>query len=62
MEGDYTEAFELVWPRCGGDPCLDYSEIPSRLQWLRGSRMLEATLAAHGKHLGLAPSPNRAIP
>lgn len=53
MEGGYTDKFELICPSCGDHPYLDYSEIPPRLQWLRGPRTLEAGLAAYAKHLGL---------
>ena len=57
FEGGYTDAFELICPSCGDHPYLDYSEIPSRLQWLRGPRTLETALAAYDKHLGV-PSTN----
>ena len=52
FEGGYTDVFELICPGCGDNPYLDYSEIPPRLQWLRGPRTLEAALAAYDKHLG----------
>ena len=52
FEGGYTGLFELICPGCGDHPYLDYSEIPRRLQWLRGPRLLEAALAAYNKHLG----------
>ncbi len=45
--------FELVCPDCGDHLDLEYSEVPSRLQWLRGPRSLRAGLAAFHKHLGL---------
>jgi hypothetical protein len=53
--------FELICPSCGDHPDLDYSEVPPRLQWLRGPRPLEAALAAYHKHLGL-PWPTRTEP
>jgi hypothetical protein len=53
MEGGYTSAFELVCPSCGDHPYLDYSEIPPRLQRIRGPRTLEAGIAEYEKHLGL---------
>ncbi len=62
MEGGNTTAYELICPGCGDHPYLDYSEIPPRLQWLRGPRTLEASLAAYDKHLGLPPQPNGATP
>jgi hypothetical protein len=46
FEGGYTGLFELICPGCGDHPYLDYSEIPPRLQWLRGPRTLEAALVA----------------
>jgi hypothetical protein len=51
--GGYTGVYELICPSCGDHPYLDYSEIPLRLQRLRGPCTLEATLAAHHKHLGI---------
>ena len=56
FEGGYTDVFELICPGCGDNPYLDYSEIPPRLQWLRGPRTLEAALAAYDKHLGPLPA------
>ena len=58
VEGGYTDVFELICPGCGDHPDLDYSEIPPRLQWLRGPHTLEAALAAYDKHLGPVPGPN----
>ena len=52
FEGGYTGLFELICPDCGDHPYVDYSEVPSRLQWLRGPRPLQAALAAYDKHLG----------
>ena len=45
--------FEFICPDCGDDPALDYSEVATRLQWLRGPRTLEAGLAEYERHLGL---------
>jgi len=53
MKGGYTGTSELICPSCGDHPYLDYSEVPPRLQWLRGPCTLEAGLAEHDKHLGL---------
>ena len=58
FEGGYTGLFELICPDCGDHPYLDYPEVPSRLQWLRGPRTLHAALAAYDKHLGPLPAPN----
>jgi hypothetical protein len=52
-QGGYTDAFEVICPDCGDDPGLDYSEVTTRLQWLRGPRTLEAGLAEYERHLGL---------
>ena len=52
-EGGYPDVFELICPSCGDHPDLDYSEVPPRLQWLRGPRPLAQALAAYHKHLGL---------
>ena len=57
FEGGRTDVFELICPACGDHPYLDYSEVPSRIQWLRGPRTLEAALVAYHKHLGLLPQP-----
>ena len=57
-EGGYTGVFEFICPGCGDNPYVDYSEIPPRLQWLRGPRTLEAALEAYDEHLGPLPGPN----
>ena len=56
VEGGYTGVFELICPGCGDNPYVDYSEVPPRLQWLRGPRTLEAALEAYDKHLGPLPA------
>jgi hypothetical protein len=61
FEGGYTHVFELICPSCGDHPYLDYSEVPPRLQWLRGPRTLQAALATYRKHLGL-PEPTSTAP
>jgi hypothetical protein len=53
VRGGYTGVYELICPGCGDHPYLDYSEVPPRLQRLRGPRTLEATLAAYHQHLGI---------
>jgi hypothetical protein len=54
MEGRYTDVFELICPSCGDHPYLDHSEVPLRLQRLRGPYPLGAGVAAYEEHL--APS------
>jgi hypothetical protein len=58
VEGGYTGVFEFICPGCGDNPYVDYSEVPSWLQWLRGPRTLEAALEAYDKHLGPLSGPN----
>ncbi len=58
VEGGYTDVFEFICPGCGDNPYVDYSEVPSRLQWLRGPLTLEAALEAYDKHLAPLPGPN----
>jgi hypothetical protein len=52
MKGGYTDVFELICGECGDHPYLDYREIPSRLQLIRGPYPLEAGLRAYADHLG----------
>ena len=58
FEGGHTGVFEFICPGCGDNPYVDYSEVPSRLQWLRGPFTLEAALEAYDKHLVPLPDPN----
>jgi anti-sigma B factor antagonist len=51
IEGGYTSVFELICPSCGDHPYLDYSEIPARLQQIRGPYPMQAGLTAYEKHL-----------
>jgi hypothetical protein len=53
IEGGYTSTFEFICPSCGDHPYLDYSEVPTRLQWLRGPCTPEAGLAEYDQ----APQP-----
>ena len=55
FDGRFTGVFELICPGCGDHPYLDYTEVPPRLQWLRGPRALGAALAAYHKHIGASP-------
>jgi hypothetical protein len=52
-DGSHPALFELICYDCGDDPGLAYCEVPSRLQWLRGPRPIEAAWAAYERHLGL---------
>jgi hypothetical protein len=52
FEGGYSGLFEIICPGCGDHPYLDYSEVPPRLQWLRGPRTLQMALVVYDKHLG----------
>ena len=57
-EGGSTGVFEFICPGCGDNPYVDYSEVPSRLQWLRGPFTLEAALEAYDKHLAPLAGPH----
>jgi hypothetical protein len=52
-EGGYTDLFEIICYDCGDHRYLDYSQIPPRLQRIRGPYPMEAALAAYEQHLGL---------
>ena len=58
VEGGYTDLFEFICPGCGDNSYVDYSEVPSRLQWLRGPLTLEAALEAYDKHFEPRPGPD----
>jgi hypothetical protein len=58
-EARYTGAYEVICRDCGDHPYLGYSEIPPRLQRIRGPYTLEAGVAAYAEHLGLATSGRR---
>ena len=53
IQGGYNDVYELICPSCGDHPDLNYLEVPSRLQWLRGPRTREEGVAAYHGHLGL---------
>lgn len=54
-EDGYTGAFEVICGDCGDYPELGYSQVPRRLQRLRGPyNTIEAGLAACQERLGLA--------
>ena len=55
LEDGYTGAFEVICGDCGDYPDLAYSQVPRRLQRLRGPyNTIKAGLAAYRDHLGLA--------
>jgi hypothetical protein len=55
LEDGYTGAFEVICVDCGDYPDRGYSQVPPRLQRLRGPyNTIEAGLAAYQEHLGLA--------
>jgi hypothetical protein len=55
LEDGYTGAFEVICGDCGDYPDLAYSQVPRRLQRLRGPyNTIKAGLAAYQEHLGLA--------
>ena len=49
-EGGYTEVFELICCDCGDDPDLDYREVASELQLVRGPYPIAAGVAAYDQH------------
>jgi hypothetical protein len=52
VEGGCTDAFEVICPSCGDHPDLDYSEVSSWLQRLRGPRTIKEGLAVYIEHIG----------
>ncbi len=53
-EGSHVAEFELICFDCGDNPSLDYSQVPARLQQIRGPRTMETAWTAYERHLGLA--------
>jgi len=49
-EGGYTDAYEFICCDCGNDPDLDYRDVSSRLQRIRGPYTFPAGIAAYGQH------------
>jgi hypothetical protein len=50
-EGGYADVVELICRDCGDDPDLDYREVPSRLQLVRGPCPIADGIAACEQHL-----------
>ncbi len=59
-EGGYTDLFEIICCDCGDHPDLDYSEVSSELQRVRGPYPVADGIAAYVKHAGLHQQPARA--
>jgi hypothetical protein len=56
-EGGYTDAFEIICCHCGDDPDLDYRDVSSEMQQIRGPYPIAAGVAAYKKHVGQHPQP-----
>jgi len=50
-QGGYTDAFELICCDCGDDPGLDYRDVSSPLQQIRGPYPIAAGIAAYNNHV-----------
>ena len=55
--GGYTDVFEIICCDCGDDPGLDYREISSELQRIRGRYTMAAGVTAYTKHVDQHPKP-----
>jgi hypothetical protein len=49
-EGGYNDDYELVCCECGDDPDLDYREVSTNLQRIRGPYRFSAGIKAYGRH------------
>ena len=58
-KGRYTGLFEIICCGCGDHPYLEYSDLPPRLQQVRGPYTLEAGLVAFAEHSEVVHSPAR---
>ena len=52
-EGGYADGFELICCDCGDHPDLDYRDVSSQLQRIRGPYPLATGVVAYEKHLKL---------
>jgi hypothetical protein len=50
-EGGYTNTFEIICSDCGDNPGLDYHEVSSKLQRIRGPYWLTTGIARYEAHL-----------
>jgi len=51
-QGGYTDAFEIICCDCGDHPDLDYDEVSSELQRIRGPYPIALGVTAYYRHLG----------
>jgi len=51
-QGGYTDAFEIICCDCGDRPDLDYDEVSSDLQRIRGPYPIALGVTAYHRHLG----------
>jgi hypothetical protein len=49
-EGGYADVFELICCDCGDDPDLDYREVASELQLVRGPYPIADGVTAYEQH------------
>jgi hypothetical protein len=56
-EGGCTSLYEIICCDCGDDPGLDYREISTELQRIRGPYQLAAGITAYEDHRGRHPKP-----
>jgi hypothetical protein len=49
-EGSYADSYELICWDCGDDPDLDYRDISSGFQRIRGPYRLSAGIEAYRRH------------
>jgi len=56
-EGGWTEEYEIVCCDCGDDPGLDYREVSSALQRIRGPYPIAEGITAYEEHVRRHPGP-----
>jgi len=61
-EGSYTDVFEIISCDCGDHPGLEYRNVSSEFQLVRGPYPMKAGLAAYAEHLGLHQQNEAAYP
>jgi hypothetical protein len=55
VQTGYTNMFELICCECGDNPDVDYGNVSSELQQIRGPYQIAAGIAAYKQHLELYP-------